>query len=72
MNEFLTLVLDAATDPAAVGDEAARVRERLIRANLLAADSPGGEPVDPAALAAARRRAGHGASLVDLVIGDRE
>ncbi|HEY0573008.1 MAG TPA: transcriptional regulator [Pseudonocardia sp.] len=76
MNEFVTRVLDAATDPAVAGDEAARIRERLERAGLLATplvDGPAPRPrADPEALRAARRRAGQGTPLADLIAADRE
>lgn len=39
MNQYVTAVLDAATDPDLAGDEALGLRERLARAGLLA---PGG------------------------------
>jgi predicted nucleic acid-binding protein len=67
MNEHLTRVLDALTNPELADDEAQRIRERLQRAGLLA---PPGTPrarPDPKALAKARRAAGRGASLSDLV-----
>jgi len=76
MNEFLTRVLDAATDPNLAGGEAARIRERLERAGLLAESSAGTlaprPRVDPDALRAARARAGQGTSLADLIATDRE
>lgn len=68
LNDWVTAVLDAASDPATAGSEAARLRERLGRAGLL-------EPVDTAAphrpeaaaLARARAAAGRGTSVSDLV-----
>lgn len=76
MNEFLTRVLDAATDPNLAGGEAARIRERLERAGLLAELSAGQSAprprVDPDALRAARARAGQGTSLADLIDAERE
>jgi hypothetical protein len=71
-NEFITRVLDAATDPELTDDESVRVRERLAAAGLLA---PGGPPRPrPAAddLAGARHRAGQGHQLSDLVRDGRE
>lgn len=69
VNAFATAVLGAAVDPDFAGDEADRLRERLARAGLLSeVERPGGfEPVDPAALASARRAAGTGTPLADLV-----
>jgi hypothetical protein len=72
MNGFVTRVLDAATDPEAAGDEAARVRERLQRAGLLAESGVPRPRVDPEAFRAARARAGQGTSLADLTAADRE
>ncbi|HEX4357668.1 MAG TPA: type II toxin-antitoxin system VapC family toxin [Pseudonocardia sp.] len=47
MNEFVTRVLDAATDPDLAGGEAARIRERLERAGLLAESSAGASAPRP-------------------------
>lgn len=67
MNEFLTLVLDAATDPELAGDEYTRVRERLRQAGLLAEEGSPRERPDPAAVAEARSAAGRGTPLSQLV-----
>jgi hypothetical protein len=40
LNEYVTAVLDAATDPGTAGSEAEALRERLDRAGLLAPTSP--------------------------------
>ncbi|MHB1711024.1 MAG: FitA-like ribbon-helix-helix domain-containing protein [Acidimicrobiales bacterium] len=67
MNEFVTLVLDAATDPELAGSDAGRLRERLDRAGILI---PAGLPrrrPDPDQVRAARVRAGAGAALSRLV-----
>lgn len=72
INEFVTRVLDAATDPELTDDEALRVRERLAAAGLLA---PAGPPRPRPAeddVAGARRRAGQGHQLADLVRDGRE
>ncbi len=72
VNEWITRVLDAATDPDLSGSDADRVRERLARAGLLA--EPSGMRVtrpDPQALEDARQAAGHGTPLSDLVIEGR-
>lgn len=73
VNEYLTRLAEAATDPELAGDEITRTRERLARAGLLA---PLGPPrrrpdPDPDAVAAAREAAGRGAALSDLVAEDR-
>lgn len=72
MNQFVTEVLDAATDPEVETDDALRVRERLARAGLLVpVSAPDTVRFDPAALARARARAGQGVSMVDLVVSER-
>ncbi|MGH4021433.1 MAG: transcriptional regulator [Pseudonocardiaceae bacterium] len=72
INEFVTRVLDAATDPDLVDDESLRVRERLASAGLLAPlGPPRPRPADDD-LARARHRAGHGHQLSELVSGNRE
>jgi hypothetical protein len=72
MNDFVTLVLDAVTDPALAGTEAERVRERLQRAGLLVVPGPAvARRPSRAAVAAAARRAAHGSSLADLVSDGR-
>lgn len=71
MNEFITFTMQVRVDPNVAGDEAARVRERLARAGLLA---PRGEPrrrPDPALVAEARRAAGRGTPLSDIVTEQR-
>ncbi|MBA2496996.1 MAG: transcriptional regulator [Acidimicrobiia bacterium] len=74
MNEYLTVVLSAVTDPEFAGSEAATLRERLQRAGLLAdhreATVPADRP-DPAAVVAAGRRAAIGTPLSDLVTEGR-
>ncbi len=68
MNEFVVVVLDAATDPNLAGSQAERIRQRLAQAGLLepfladAAEPPGHETVRQAGL-----RAATGRSLADLV-----
>jgi hypothetical protein len=72
VNEFVTRVLDAATDPELTDDESLRVRERLAAAGLLApVGPPRPRPADDD-LANARRRAGQGHQLADLVREGRE
>ena len=71
MNDYVTAVLDAATNPRLAGGEAERLRERLDQAGLLA--EPGERrsrpPQDEAA--SARRHAGSGTALSQLVSDDR-
>jgi predicted transcriptional regulator len=71
VNRFVTGVLRAALDPDLAGDEAQRVRERLARAGLLAEGGPTRRRPDTTAVARARRAAGRGTALSDLVVGDR-
>ena len=71
LNEWVTLVLDAATDPALAGSEAARVRERLAQAGLLApVGAPRRRPSE-ARVRKARAAAGRGAQLSDVVRDSR-
>jgi hypothetical protein len=64
--------LDAATNPALAGDEAAVLRERLARAGLLATAGGSGRRRPPSQqVALARSRAGRGTPLADIVAGDR-
>lgn len=72
VNEFLTRVLDAATDPDLAGTEAERVRERLGQAGLLVLPTPVSHRPDPQLVAEAGRRAGRGTSLADIISHDRE
>jgi hypothetical protein len=71
MNDYVTAVLDAATNPRLAGGEAERLRERLDQAGLLA--EPGERrrrpPLEEAAQA--RSRAGRGTALSELVSEDR-
>lgn len=68
VNAYAAAVLAAAVDPDLAGDEAARVRERLAQAGLLAGTAHAGRdrPPEPA-VAAARARAGGGRPLSELV-----
>jgi len=65
-------VLDAATDPELTDDESLRVRERLAAAGLLAPVGPPRPRPAEDHLADARRRAGQGHQLADLVRDGRE
>ncbi|MEV2274434.1 hypothetical protein AB0I72_02505 [Nocardiopsis sp. NPDC049922] len=71
MNEYLTRVLRAATDPDLEGDEAQAIRAKLAQAGLL--DSSGTPRTRPSreAFERARRAAGGGTSLEDLVAEGR-
>jgi hypothetical protein len=71
MNDYVTAVLDAATNPRLAGSEAERLRERLAQAGLLA--EPGVPRRRPARdeAAGARSRAGRGTALSELVSEDR-
>jgi len=67
MNEYVTVVLDAATNPDLASNDAARLRERLARAGLLA---PAGRTrTRPSAglVASARAAASRGTPLSQLV-----
>jgi len=72
LNDWVTTVMSAATDPAYAADEATQVRERLARAGLLDASSEQ-SPRRPASaeVAAARARAGTGRQLSELVTDGR-
>ena len=69
MNEYVTMVLTAATDPDTAADEMIRIRERLARAGILAPSGPPytGPVPDDADLARARAAAGRGKPLSDFV-----
>jgi hypothetical protein len=67
MNDYVTAVLDAATNPDLADDEAARLRERLARAGLLAPSTSQRRRPAPKQVAQARARAGRGTPLSELV-----
>ena len=67
MNEFITRVLDAATDPALAESEAAAIRERLAQAGLLAETTPVRDRPSDEEFEAARRAAAGGTLASDLV-----
>jgi hypothetical protein len=70
INEYITRVLDAATDPDLAGSEAQQIRERLARAQILVSSGPRHPRPDPEAVARARRAAAEGTPLSELI--DRE
>ena len=71
MNDYVTAVLDAATNPRLASGEAERLRERLDQAGLLS--EPGERRSRPPReeAARARRRAGRGTALSEIVSEDR-
>ena len=73
MNEFLTRIAQAATDPSTSSSTVEEIRSRLKLAGLLSdfqAPDPG-PPPDQAAVAAAMKRAGQGTPLSELVRANR-
>jgi len=72
LNDYLTRLAEAAVDPNLAGDEAERLRERLVRAGLVVAPGPARRRPDPAAVSHARRRAGSGTPLSELVKRERQ
>ena len=68
LNDWVTTVLSAASDPAYAGSEADRLRERLARAGVLES-VPAGSGSRPGrkAVAEARAAAGRGTPLSTLV-----
>jgi hypothetical protein len=72
MNDYVVSVLDAATNPEAISDDAERLRERLRNAGLLSEPAPR-RPRRPeaSAVAKARARAGRGTPLSDIVTTSR-
>lgn len=71
LNEYLTRLAHAATDPALAGDDGDRLRERLALAGLLAEAGPRRTRPDRDAVARARSAAGEGTPLSRLVMRDR-
>jgi hypothetical protein len=71
LNAYATAVLGAAVDPELANTELERLRERLARAGLLATVRASPRRPDPERVARARREAGTGRSLSDLVSDDR-
>ncbi|MEO1062265.1 MAG: toxin-antitoxin system HicB family antitoxin [Actinomycetota bacterium] len=73
MNEWVTRVLDVASNPQFEADEATRLRELLRDAGLLSEPTrpEPAPPVDEERLARARRAAGKGTPLSQLVADGR-
>lgn len=71
MNEYLSRVLSAATDPELADAESVRVRERLARAGLLVPPQAPRDRPDAERVEAAGRRAAGGTSVADIVVADR-
>lgn len=72
MNDFMTRILDVATSPDARDPEEVRLRARLERAGLLVVPMHWDEVVPSAPeIEAARKEAGSGTSLSDLISHDR-
>lgn len=72
LNEYITAVLDAATDPAMAGSEAVSVRERLALAGLLEEPpAASGRRPSKRAVAAAGGRAATGTPLDELISSGR-
>lgn len=68
LNEFITVILAAATDPSTAGSEAASIRERLALAGLIDAPmSRHAAPQSSQTVVAAGRRAAGGTPLDELV-----
>lgn len=71
LNDYITRLAEAAVDPNLANDEAERLRERLVRAGLVVEPGPARRRPDAAAVASARRRAGSGTPLSELVRRER-
>ncbi len=72
MNEYLTRIAQAATDPSLSSNAIDEIRSRLRLAGLLSCfDAPDTQRPDDDAVAAARRRAGRGTPLSELVRTNR-
>lgn len=67
MNDYVTAVLDAATNPDLAGDDVGRLRERLARAGLLATGRRSRTRPPAGQVARARAAASRGTSLSRLV-----
>ena len=71
LNDWVTTVLAAVSDPAHADSATDEVRERLAHAGLLQPTGPAGSRPAKAAVARARAAAGRGTSLATLVADGR-
>ncbi len=71
LNDYVSLVLDAATNPDLAGSAAERVRERLAAAGLVSHDGVARPRPSAAAVATARKAAGRGKRLSQIVVEGR-
>lgn len=72
VNSYAAEILAAAVDPDLAGEEVTRIRERLSRAGLLEPRiKPPENGPDPAVVARAKRRAGRGQPLAEIVAEGR-
>lgn len=71
LNGYVTLVLDAATNPEHASSHAERIQERLAHAGLLAQTGIPRPRPNPEELARARAAAGRGTPASELVGTDR-
>jgi len=71
LNDYVTAVMSAATDPALAGSELEGLKERLAQAGLLVPPQAPRRRPPKAAVEMARRRAGKGTSLEELVADSR-
>jgi len=71
VNEYLTQLARAATDPGLASSDMERLRERLAQAGLLAESESRRQRPDRNAVARARRRSGRGTPLADLATDGR-
>jgi Arc-like DNA binding domain len=71
MNDYVTAVLDAATNPDLAEGDAERLRARLQRAGLLASSVERRKRPSAAEVSRARAAAGRGTPLSELVARDR-
>jgi hypothetical protein len=71
LNGYVTLVLDAATNPEHASSHAERIQERLARAGLLAQTGVPRPRPNPDELAQARAAAGRGTPASELISTER-